>query len=482
MRRHPLAVGVVCAFLAVAATDAQTGGAPRAESAESATARRFAALRGRPLQQLAFLREMPKGGDLHTHLSGAVYAESYLKWAAQDNLCLATATMAIVAGTCDAAAGRPPATAVLANAALYAQAIDAMSMRHWNPALSGHDHFFTAFAKFGPAAAKTGDMLAEAAARAAAERVSYLELMLSPAGTASARLAREVGWIPDLAALRDRLLAAGLKDAVAAEAKQRLDDAERRKAEVLRCASPQADSGCAVTVRYIAQVARAAAPELVFTQMLAGFELVGADSRIVSLNLVQPEDDVTAVRDFRLQMSMLDFLHRQYPRVPISLHAGELSQGLVPPEDLRFHIRHSVETGHARRIGHGVDLAYEDDPFSLLRDMAAKKVLVEIALTSNDVILGVKGTRHPLGLYLQYGVPVALVTDDLGVSRSSHTQEFLKAVEDHGLDYRTLKRMARNSIAYSFADGQTLKRLQTELEAAFRAFEGRQSAARSPAP
>ena len=25
---------------------------------------------------------MPKGGDLHSHLSGAVYAESYIQWAA----------------------------------------------------------------------------------------------------------------------------------------------------------------------------------------------------------------------------------------------------------------------------------------------------------------------------------------------------------------------------------------------------------------
>jgi adenosine deaminase len=31
---------------------------------------------------------MPKGGDLHMHLSGAVYAETFLKEAAADNLCV----------------------------------------------------------------------------------------------------------------------------------------------------------------------------------------------------------------------------------------------------------------------------------------------------------------------------------------------------------------------------------------------------------
>ena len=76
---------------------------------------------------------MPKGGDLHNHLTGAIYAESYLRWAAEDNLCLATATMTIVAAACDAAAGRPPVADVLRNPTLFNQAIDAMSMRHWNP-------------------------------------------------------------------------------------------------------------------------------------------------------------------------------------------------------------------------------------------------------------------------------------------------------------------------------------------------------------
>ena len=84
----------------------------------------------------------------------------------------------------------------------------------------------------------------------------------------------------------------------------------------------------------------------------------------------------------------------------------------------------------------------------LLREMAAKKVLVEIALTSNDMILGVKGARHPLRTYLQYGVPVALVTDDTACPFEPHAG-VLKAVEDQGLDYLTVKRMVRNSIEYS---------------------------------
>jgi len=452
------------------------------DAAEAATARRLAAIRNQPLALEAFLRDMPKGGDLHNHLSGSIYAESYLRWAADDQLCLAVATFTIVAPPCDGTS-KPAVSAVMQNSALYNEAIDAMSMRNWPTGLNGHLHFFQAFAKFGvTSAAHVGDMLAEVTARAAAEHVSYLELMLTPDGGVASRLGREAGWPADgatpagMAQLRTKLLSSGWGD-VLTQTKQRLDAFEARRRDVLRCGTSDADAGCLVTVRYIAQVARAAPPEEVFAQILAGFEIAANESRVVGLNLVQPEDDPVAVRDFSLHMNMIAFLRPFYPNVHIALHAGELSDGLVPPEVLRFHIRESVRTGHAVRIGHGADAMLENDPYGLMHELAAKKVLVEIALSSNDMILGVKGARHPLRTYLQYGVPVALVTDDYGVARSSHTLEWLKAVQEQSLDYLTMKRMIRNSIEYSFADPQTKARLKQGLENAFHQFEQQETAA-----
>jgi adenosine deaminase len=123
---------------------------------------------------------------------------------------------------------------------------------------------------------------------------------------------------------------------------------------------------------------------------------------------------------------------------------------------LRFHIRESIERGGAERIGHGVAVMSENDPIGLLREMAKKNVLVEICLTSNDVILGVSGDRHPLPVYMKYGVPVALATDDEGVSRGDMTHEYLRAVETYGLSYGDLKRMARASLEHSFIPGDSL--------------------------
>jgi adenosine deaminase len=59
-----------------------------AQSAEERTARHLVSIRENPPLLLPFLREMPKGGDLHNHLGGAIYAESWIDYGAQDNLCV----------------------------------------------------------------------------------------------------------------------------------------------------------------------------------------------------------------------------------------------------------------------------------------------------------------------------------------------------------------------------------------------------------
>jgi adenosine deaminase len=152
-------------------------------------------------------------------------------------------------------------------------------------------------------------------------------------------------------------------------------------------------------------------------------------------------------------MLMIDFAKHQYPNVHITLHAGELVSGLVPPEGLRFHIREALELGHAERIGHGVDIMYETGSVEMLKQMHAKRIAVEIALTSNDVILGIKGNDHPFPVYRKYGVPVVIVTDDEGVNRSHLTQEYQRAVLTYNLTYAELKQIVRNSIEYSFLSG-----------------------------
>jgi adenosine deaminase len=243
---------------------------------------------------------------------------------------------------------------------------------------------------------------------------------------------------------------------VVAAGRRNLDAAEARWRALLRCGTLQADPGCDIEVRYVYMVIRSLPPEAAFGQMVYGFELAQADPRVVAVNIVSPEAGYVSRRDYRLHMAMFEFLQRLSPTGHLSLHAGELTRQLVPPEGLRFHIREAIKSGYAQRIGHGVSILYEDDAAGLLEVMARRQILVEISLASNDAILGIRGRQHPLRLYRQAGVPVALVTDDEGILRSDLTHEYQRAVEEHGLHYLDLKELARNSLEYSFLPGAGL--------------------------
>lgn len=510
------ALSAAAALTALAAVPAHAQ-----RTAEARTAAYLAAVRERPPLLYAFLREMPKGADLHSHLSGAVYAESFLRWAAEDDRCISRRARSIVDGSCTGAEGDTlSGRAAVGDQALYDQLIDAWSMRNWVPGpVSGHDQFFATFARFGATDRRIGDELAEAQARAADGHLSYLELMLTPDGSMASRLGTAAlgdafapGRPADFAAARQALLPrlAPVLDS----ARRALTRIAARRDTVLGCGAARAEAGCGVEVRWLYQVGRGRVPAAVFAQILTGFELAQADPRVVGFNLVMPEDGVVSMRDFTLQMRMIDYLHAFYPRVKVALHAGELSPGLVPPEGMRFHIRQSVELGHASRIGHGVDVMYEDRPHELLREMAERGVMVEIALTSNDAILGVRGRDHPLAAYRRAGVPVALATDDQGVARSEMPREYQKAVQEQGLGYADLKEIARTSLRHAFVEGDgawregrtftpvadcapaaggwrgsrcaalaarsTRARLQRDLEIAFLDFEARYAAMSPP--
>ncbi len=432
----------------------------RAQSAEQRTARYFESIRKEPPLLLAFLHEMPKGGDLHNHLDGSIYAENLIDFAASDNLCVVRTSSQLLAPPCDSCekyTDKPAIRCAYSDQVLYNQIIDAWSMRNWRGGdESGHDHFFATFDKFELAA---GSHYAEAIAtvvnRAGAEHVPYIEFMHTADGMAAAQLGLKTGWDPDFAKLRAKLLTAGIQDIARATSETLTADQAKARKE-MHCDSADAEPGCNVTVRFIYQVLRGLPQEAVFAQILLGFELASTDPQFVGLNLVMPEDWYIPLHDFNEHMAMIDYLHGVYPKAHISLHAGELTMGLVPPEDLAFHIRASIERGHAERIGHGVSVMDEKDAIGLLKEMAQRNILVEINLTSNDLILGVSGDDHPLPIYMKYGVPVSLCTDDEGVNRSDMTHEYLRAAETYDLTYEELKHMARQSLEHSFLPGESL--------------------------
>lgn len=441
---------LLCAALLTVNLSAQA-----ATTSETAAARYLASIHSQPQKLRKFMHDMPKGGDLHHHASGSTFAEKMVTYAANDNLCVNRETFAVYANA------QCPTNDLLNTAIkdieFYDGLIDAWSMHHFiRGEESGHDHFFHTFSKFGAISHQhIGEILAEITDRAANQNELYIETLLTPDGNASGRLGSKLGYDADFARMRDKLLAHDF-DRIVASMTTYLDHAEAKMRSVLGCGTANAKAGCNLTLRYQYQVHREQAPEMVFAQLLAGFEASGKDKRIVGVNMVMPEDGPISMLDYKLHMQMIGFLHKLYPNVHISLHAGELNKEVASDEGLSFHINDAVNVAYANRIGHGVDIMNENNYPALLQKMAENHVMVEINLSSNAGILNIEGKNHPLPLYMQYGVPVALSTDDEGVTRDILTTEYIKAVKTFNIDYVTLKNMVRNSINYGFLPGENL--------------------------
>ena len=360
---------------------------------------------------------------------------------------------------CDAAAGRPALSEVRFDADVVNRIIDAFSIRNYERrAVSGHDQFFSTFRRFVPAGVgREGHMLAESSARSARQNVIYLELLQSW-GMEQARQLAAAGAEFDPGRPLQELARHPDIERLAAETISRLDAIEQQWRTVLDCGQVRADPGCGVTVRYLAQVIRTFPRPQVLAQTLLAYHLIEKDPRYVGLNFVAPEDHPITLRDYRWQMEMIGELAGHFPSAKngITLHAGEVDLGLVPPEHLGWHIRAALELAGARRIGHGTDILYDPQATQLMQRMAEQGILVEINLTSSEAILGISGDRHPIRAYMKYNVPIALSTDDEGVARIDLTHEYQRAVETCKLTYNDLKYLSRNALAYSFLPGESL--------------------------
>ncbi len=425
-------------------------------SAAANIATQFNQIKQDPNLLYAFLREMPKGGELHYHLAGGAFPETMLDLAAKGNYCLDLKNMSI--GKVDSSCQGFKSNLLKKHSLIYQKFIRAWSMQDFKPQLeSSHDHFFSSFYKFMPLVVEQRpQLLAEIMRRAANQHEHYLEIMILPDNGLSANFAPAKIHPSNLAKSRQRLLRnsafqKNIKHTIS-EAKSILEHARRQ----LNCNEASSQEVCQLTVKFQYYILREQPLEKVFAQALNGFAAATNSKEIVGINLVQREDAFVSRRDYQQQMQIFNFLHQMYPKVHVALHAGELTSKLVPANDLRSHIFHAIHTGKAERIGHGIDIASEDDSKTLLQFMAKQKIAVEINLTSNQTILDVHPANHPLSLYLAHHVPVVLSTDDEGILRTDLTQQYVEAVLHQKLDYSMLKTINRNTLTYSFLPGKSL--------------------------
>jgi hypothetical protein len=442
----------------------------------------FEKIRDNEAALTAFFSQMPKGGDLHHHYSGSIYAEPLLAHAIADNFYLNTETMDILKEKPSSGTWEQFST-LKSRGELdkYKQKI----MMKWS--VKDYNHvdypsdklFFESFMKFEPAIkGNFGQGLLELKNRAITENVSYIETQLStiPCSMNTDDLTSFNNRLRQLAKTKDEKGIMQSLDSVYNAFQQK--DAKSYATDfntnfVAKLHNDLKIDDSRFTMRYQNFVLRFMEPVDLFKNLVIAFISADSSPLMAGVNIVSPEDGETSMKDYWLHMVMFKYCHSRFPNVKYTLHAGELTLGLVQPEDLTWHINAAVHIAGANRIGHGVDMAYEQNSYDLLQYMAKKDIPIEINLVSNEFILKVKENRHPLTLYKEFGVPIVISTDDAGILRTNMTEQYvLLAKRYKDITYEDIKKFVYNSINYSFIKENSVKKqLVKNLDSRFKTFE-----------
>ena len=122
----------------------------------------------------------------------------------------------------------------------------------------------------------------------------------------------------------------------------------------------------------------------------------------------------------------------------LTAHAGE--------DEGPDRVWEAIDELGVHRIGHGCS-ALKDKV--LLKRLARDQILVECCVTSNYQTGAVKrGRAHPILTFLDYGIPVAICTDNTTVSNTDQSKEN-KILKEHLSDLE-LTRIHQNARSHSF--------------------------------
>ncbi|GEP49822.1 adenosine deaminase [Flavobacterium noncentrifugens] len=430
----------------------------------------------------SFFSMMPKGGDLHHHYSGSIYAETYIDYVFQKDFYINTNTYEIAKDI-----GKIPTP----NLAEWKKISDLPNtdqiklklLRNWSVkdfvkgAHSSDEHFFSTFPSFGsPSKDNYVTGLKELKNRAINQKLNYIETIFISIDLKSIVVSNESDLDTSLLKAqknKDETELDEILNKIFNNYERLLNDVAIAHNEIIQ--RHHTDSNIEdenFKIRYQNYTARFKQPTDVFIEMITCFQSCVLSDLIVGVNIVAAENGETAMRDYWLHMRFFKFLEQKYPTVNYAIHAGELVSGMVQPEYLGKHIRQSLILDNLKRIGHAVDIIYDNDFINTISKLKQKKIAIEINLTSNEFILGVADDMHPVEIYYRNGIPIVICTDDEGVLRTSITEQYVLLAHRYKLTYEQIKEVVKNSIVHSNIEDAALKdELLAILEKQFNDFE-----------
>lgn len=418
-----------------------------------------------------YFKKFPLGADLHNHLCGAVLGEVWLRLAEKYKLFFCQINNAFIFSKTQDENYRPIQD-LINDPVLSRQFRNVTSMQgaQSKPACEGGQHFFDTFSSFESAAQciPLKDQIEAAIMSALNANTEYLELMVDVIDFKDHPPLPEE-YFDKFDSLYGENKYSELLDILkpwadryCTEIKAKFDAIEKVDSQDLiekgfSSSKNLTDINNPLVVQFLADVSRLYDPPRFYAAINAVIQLCQSDSRFLGFTIAGPEHDYNAIKYFPTQMAIIRLLCGIHNFTNFTLHAGELVAMLTDEGTMQNRIKDSLATG-AKRLGHCACLSDSADWLTkLIPEMKAKDCLVEVCFSSNEAILGLTEKKHPVVLLQQHEIAWAAGSDDGGVTRSPLWNEYLKLAQAYPhFTYQDFKRMAYNSISYSFLPGDSI--------------------------
>ncbi|XP_050065719.1 uncharacterized protein LOC126554707 isoform X2 [Aphis gossypii] len=339
---------------------------------------------------MMFMNLIPKGGDLHNHLSGALFFEDYVNIFNKLNYCIDNSTFQVSKNYSNNCKPFKDLDTKMYNEIRKRWSI--LDNKYKNENLKNFFKIFY-YVRFPLDCFKEALLIVKS--RAINENVQYIESMLDMRSIIDVDDSKNISFdfnnINILMKMFDN-------DSV----KQSNID------QAITTINNFNISDNYFTVKYLILISRTLNPYLFFEQIYYASKIYNKSEEVVGVNVAGREDNKYSFINFDIQMKIIKYFKDIF-NLKVSIHSGELTKKITKPENLN-HIHNSINIAH--RIGHGVDIMYEPDPINIMKTMRDKKIAVEINLSSNEFLLGIKPIDNPIKLYMKNGVPVVLSSDD----------------------------------------------------------------------
>lgn len=429
-----------------------------------------------------FFSMMPKGADLHHHYSGSVYTESYIDYVFQKDFYINLNTLEIIKDISIVPISLQNDWKKLSQVPNKDKTkLDLLRLWSVKDFVEGEkssdEHFFSTFSAFNvPSKEDYIKNLKEIKKRALNQNISYIETIFITTDTKQIQLSNEqyldLRFLELQKSKDEQSLFLDLENIFNQTINdiKKVADKHTKLVESYHIGSQVEDES--FILRFQNYVARYKQPTDVFIDLFASFHSCNSSDLIVGVNIVAAENGEISMRDYWLHTMFYKFLEQKFPNVKYAIHAGELVGGMVQPENLGTHIKQSLVLNNLSRIGHAVDIIYDNQFINTIKELKKRKIAIEINLTSNEFILGVSNDLHPFEIYFRNGIPVVVCTDDEGVLRTSITEQYVLLSHRYKLTYDEIKQVVKNSIELANLKDITLKnKLLTKLELDFKNFE-----------